>query len=189
MQYLLLPSDNDLADLATSWDLNKHLKFAIPLPDSRPQIYLDTFLPRVVYLAVHARHRRTRVSACEFLHVSVLFLLGKSATQTQDKNMILLYKKILPAVVTLAGDDDQVIKNLFYPLLSQIIHWLTKSSQNNERRHEEAMCLLDCILKGLCNVEDPVIRVASAKHLEEYLRWSIKQSIPSSKHQNDKISR
>ena len=183
LHYLLLPNDDDLAEIATSWDLDKHLKFAIPFPDSRPEIYLDTFLPRTVFLALNARDRRTRVSACEFLHVSIIFLLGKSATQTQEKSLISLYKNILPAVVKLAGDEDQVIQNLFQPLLTQTIHWLTKSSVGNDRRHEETMCLLDCILESLCDPEDSTLRLASAKHLQEYLKWSIKQKIPS-KHSN-----
>ena len=39
---------------------------------------LDSFLPRVVELAMSSVNRQTKVVACELLHAMVLFMIGKS---------------------------------------------------------------------------------------------------------------
>ena len=131
---IILPSVEELGRLATAWNPDRQLKFAVPFHDQRPEIFLDDLLPRLVELSLNSKHRRTRVAACELLHVVVLFMIGKSASQSRERNegksLIKLYEHVFPAMLKLAGDEDKVIgQSLFEKLLLQIIHWFTVISQ------------------------------------------------------------
>jgi hypothetical protein len=43
-----------------AWDRETHLRFAVPLGDMKPQLVLDTLLPRLVELAADASDRQTK---------------------------------------------------------------------------------------------------------------------------------
>ena len=83
----------------------------------------DAFLPRVVELATTSSERQTKVAACELLHSLVLLTLGRSALQPppsassssapgrqqqQQHSMHALYRRVLPAILKLACDVDEV---------------------------------------------------------------------------------
>ena len=48
--------------------------------------YLDSYLPRVVELALNSSNRQTKVVACELLHALVLYMLGTSVQKAAEKN-------------------------------------------------------------------------------------------------------
>ena len=52
----------------------------MPLYNKKVDIYLDSCLPKLVDLAIHAIDRETRVAACEFLHALMIYMIGKNAT-------------------------------------------------------------------------------------------------------------
>lgn len=62
------------------WDPERRLKFTMPLYNKKVDIYLDSCLPKLVDLAIHAIDRETRVAACEFLHALMIYMIGKNAT-------------------------------------------------------------------------------------------------------------
>ena len=77
----------------------------------------DAFLPRVVELATTSSERQTKVAACELLHSLVLLTLGRGALQPpsapgrqqqQQHSMHALYRHVLPAILKLACDVDEV---------------------------------------------------------------------------------
>ena len=56
-----------------------------------------------------------------------------------------------------SGDTDQVVRDLFGPLVDQLIHWFTRRAGGGGRsevRRREAECLLTAILSGLSNDEE-----------------------------------
>lgn len=84
-----------------------------------------------------------------------------------------IYKKVIPAVLQLAVDVEQITRQLFEPLMMQLIHWYTK---NATPENLETMALLDSIIDAVGNPTDGALREFSAKCLTEFLHWSIKQS-------------
>lgn len=72
----------------------------------------DPFLPRVVELARQSSDRQTKVAACELLHSLTLYMLGRSAQQPGEQQkrqpMDRLYRKLFPALLSLACDVEQV---------------------------------------------------------------------------------
>lgn len=73
----------------------------------------------------------------------------------------------------LAVDIDPVTKQLFEPLVFQLIHWFTK---NATFENVETMALLDAIVDAVSNNTDGALRDLAAKALSEFFVWSIKQS-------------
>lgn len=48
--------------------------------------FLDSYLVRVVELALTSSNRQTKVVACEFLHALILYMLGVSVSKTYERN-------------------------------------------------------------------------------------------------------
>ncbi|XP_055874578.1 DNA-dependent protein kinase catalytic subunit-like [Biomphalaria glabrata] len=182
---LLAKSDEEISSAAIAWDTQKHLKFDVPFIDMKPSIYLDPFLPQVVKLAKQSSDRQTKVAACELLHSLVLYALGRGAQmpgETQKKYpMEQLYRKLFPSLLQLACDVELVCKELFEPLMLQLIHWFTN---NKMAESPETMALLDCIFDGLIQSNDMALRDFCAKCLREFLKWSLKQISKKSAEKN-----
>ncbi|CAB4005561.1 DNA-dependent kinase catalytic subunit-like [Paramuricea clavata] len=171
-----------------AWDTKQHLSFAVPFQDMKPNIFLDPFLPRVVELAVSSSDRQTKVASSEVLHSLVLFMLGKSV-QIPDADskspLEKLWKRVFPVIVQLACDVDYILQctnryslfkvcqQLFKPLLFQLIHWFTN---NKQYESPDTIILLETLLDGIVHPTDTALRDLSALCLEEFLRWSIKQT-------------
>eukprot|EP00043_Microstomoeca_roanoka_P020233 m.242128 g.242128 ORF g.242128 m.242128 type:complete len:4198 (+) comp17134_c0_seq1:181-12774(+) len=161
-----------------AWDMKQHLKFAVPFQELKPEIQLDPLLPRIVELALHSGDRQTRTAACELLHAVVLFMLGHAAASpatgagSASESLGPLYKHILPALLQLGCDVDLVPKQLFAPLMTQIIHWFTQS----QGEREEVAVMLDAILDGLSSKKNSALRDFSALCVKEFFVWSIKQA-------------
>ncbi|KAL4240201.1 hypothetical protein ACF0H5_000995 [Mactra antiquata] len=176
-QCIMSKSDEQIARQAITWDNVQHLKFDMPFVDMKPTIYLDPFLPRVIELATTSSYRQTKVAACELFHSLVIYAVGQSTTQpgvdVQRVSMSPLFKHIFPAILKLACDVEQVAKQLFEPLTMQLIHWFTNSKKTES---DETMRLLDSIYDGMIQQSDTGLRDFSAKCLQEFLKWSIKQT-------------
>lgn len=173
----LIPDKSDVGSKVIRWNEGHILPFSMPFPDKRVDIFLDDLFPRVLSLALDASSRKTRVAATESLHTLSVFMIGKSATSTNDlkksRPLIPIFEKLFPAFVVLSCDRDVVIKDLFKPLLFQCIHWFTRNSKEEQ---PETILLLDAIMDGLTYEGNAMVRKESAKYLNEFLKWSIKQT-------------
>ncbi|XP_071796803.1 DNA-dependent protein kinase catalytic subunit-like [Asterias amurensis] len=183
-EWLLETSPDEIAKVAVAWDTESRLQFAVPFVDMKPTIELDRFLPRVADLALTSSDRQTKVAACESLHTLVLYMLGKGTQQPAGRQakspMQHLYRRIFPVLLRLACDIEQVSKQLFEPLVMQLIHWFTG---NKTFESEETIALLKALLDGVIHPTDTSLRDICARCLREFLSWSIKQT---SKEQQDK---
>eukprot|EP00069_Balaena_mysticetus_P017385 bmy_10601T0 len=172
-------SPEERAKRCVAWDRERRLGFAVPFADMKPIIHLDPFLPRVTELALSAGDRQTKVAACELLHSIVMFMLGK-ATQMPDSGlgpppMYQLYKRTFPVLLRLACDVDQVPRQLYEPLVMQLIHWFTN---NKKFESQDTVALLETILDGIVDPADSTLRDFCGRCIQEFLKWSIKQTTP-----------
>ncbi|XP_074175096.1 DNA-dependent protein kinase catalytic subunit isoform X2 [Rhinolophus sinicus] len=170
---------DEMMKKCVAWDTEKRLSFAVPFIDMKPVVYLDIFLPRVTELAVSASDRQTKVAACELLHSMVMFMLGK-ATQMPESGqgsppMYQLYKRTFPVLLRLACDVDQVTRQLYAPLVMQLIHWFTN---NKKFESQDTVALLETILDGIVDPDDSTLRDFCGRCIREFLKWSIKQTTP-----------
>ncbi|KAM6171214.1 DNA-dependent protein kinase catalytic subunit isoform 3-T3 [Erethizon dorsatum] len=172
-------SSDEMMKKCVAWDREKRLSFAVPFREMKPVIYLDVFLPRVTELALSTSDRQTKVAACELLHSMVMFMLGK-ATQIPEGGQGLpplyqLYKHTFPVLLRLACDVDQVTRQLYEPLVMQLIHWFTN---NKKFESQDTVALLETILDGIVDPVDSTLRDFCGQCIQEFLKWSIKQTTP-----------
>ncbi|KAL4648766.1 DNA-dependent protein kinase catalytic subunit isoform X1 [Arapaima gigas] len=170
-------SSEEVMKKFVAWDSEKRLNFAVPFSDMKPIVYLDTFLPRIAELAVSSADRQTKVVACELLHSMVVYMLGKSSQIPDDDKgsppMYHLHKRIFPVLLRLACDVDQVTRQLFEPMVMQLIHWFTS---NKKFESQDTVAVLESILDGLVDPVDSTLRDFSGRCIHEFFKWSIKQS-------------
>lgn len=57
-----------------------------------------------------------------------------------------LYEHLLPAILRLAVDVELIARQLFEPLVMQLIHWFTR---NQSYENVETMVLLDVIVEAV----------------------------------------
>ncbi|XP_056289749.1 DNA-dependent protein kinase catalytic subunit-like [Pseudoliparis swirei] len=162
-----------------AWDSEKRLSFAVPFADMKPVIYLDPFLPHISELALSTSDRQTKVAACELLHSLVVFMVGKSAQMVEGDNslppMYKLHKRLFPVLLRLACDVDQVTRQLFEPLVMQLIHWFTN---NKKFESQDTVAVLEAIMDGVVDPMDSTLRDFCGRCIEEFVKWSIKQTTP-----------
>ncbi|KAI9542854.1 hypothetical protein NQZ68_016158 [Dissostichus eleginoides] len=162
-----------------AWDSEKRLSFAVPFADMKPVIYLDPFLPHISELALSNSDRQTKVAACELLHSLVVYMVGKSAQMVEGENklppMYKLHKRLFPVLLRLACDVDQVTRQLFEPLVMQLIHWFTN---NKKFESKDTVAVLDAIMDGVVDPMDSTLRDFCGRCIEEFVKWSIKQTTP-----------
>lgn len=193
--YLYEITTSNISKEIISWDTRLHVKFAIPFVDLKPTIYFDTFMPRIIYLALNSTNRQVKINSCELLHAIIVYIIGKSVTdpvaiktttQPQQKQqhdeliMDRIYQHIYPAIFHLACDVEKFVRDLFQTLVMQMIHWFTG---NRKFESKETIILLDCIIDCLIDDKNALLRDFSAIALKEFLKWSIKHT-PISKQLN-----
>uniref|UniRef100_A0A667XXZ0 DNA-dependent protein kinase catalytic subunit n=1 Tax=Myripristis murdjan TaxID=586833 RepID=A0A667XXZ0_9TELE len=177
--FCLAVSTEEMMKKFVAWDSEKKLSFAVPFTDMKPVIYLDVFLPRISELALSKSDRQTKVAACELLHSLVIYMIGKSAQMAEGENrfppMYCLHKRLFPVLLHLACDVDQVTRQLFEPLVMQLIHWFTS---NKKFESQDTVAVLEAILDGAVDPMDSTLRDFCGRCTEEFVKWSIKQTTP-----------
>ncbi|TSL34570.1 DNA-dependent protein kinase catalytic subunit [Bagarius yarrelli] len=172
-------SAEDMIRRFVAWDSEKRLSFAVPFKDIKPVIYLDPFLPRITELALSCSDRQTKVAACELLHSLVVYMVGRGAQMVEEENssppMYNLHKRVFPVLLRLACDVDQVTRQLFEPLVMQLIHWFTN---NKKFESQDTVAVLEAILDGVVDPLDSTLRDFSGRCIHEFVKWSIKQTTP-----------
>lgn len=147
-----------------TWDKEPHLKFTIPYSEVKPHIYLDRLVPRVVELALSSGDQKTRITACELLHSIVIFMIGSSMilpdfflvlisnrfwylgrqmSPSKQQQLKMLFKKVLLPIIELGCDSNDVVRQLFNPLVFQIVHWYSGPMQLMSK---ETSILIDVLM-------------------------------------------
>ena len=76
-------------------------------------------------------------------------------------------------LLRLSVDTETVAKQMFEPLVLQLVHWFT---QNMQIENRETMALLDALMDGLSDDKNGALRDACSDLLAEFLKWSIKHN-------------
>ncbi|KAJ4461738.1 putative DNA-dependent protein kinase catalytic subunit [Paratrimastix pyriformis] len=177
------PVDEDDPDGATpasraeglemKWDESPCVLFKLPFRDAKPELFLDSLLPRIVELAESSGDRQTKMSACELLHTAVLLCVGIDSSHDSAKEgktpLHETYVHVFPAILRLGADPDPVTRTLFQPLVLQLVHWLTN-------RIKETKALVDACFGALVTRTNAALREFAATCLAEYLRWLLKHT-------------
>lgn len=136
--------------------------------DRRPIIYLDTIAERVCQLAVSSSERSTKISACELLHCLVLYMVNKNVESTLP-----LWKDLCKNLVILGADKDQTVRELFEPLLMQMMHYF---SHKDRILQDMTKVTVESLMETICYRGNSGVQDLSARLLREFLLWLEKQT-------------
>ncbi|KAI8384548.1 uncharacterized protein BYT42DRAFT_493256, partial [Radiomyces spectabilis] len=125
-----------------AWDPDRKLRIHIPFPNARIDMTLGN--------AFQAKDKR-------------------EAVQSRYHR---IYLRVFPILMRLAIDIDQLAREMFRTLLSQLIHWLTNNAQYE---NPETIALLQTCLDAACDT-NAALRDYGADCLQQFVKWSIKQT-------------
>jgi DNA-dependent protein kinase catalytic subunit len=174
--YLLDVDQKEIGDASSaewlSWDHATHLNYTVPFEGGlRVKVSLDGLLPRITQLAQNASDRQTKIAACEVLHSLVIYMTGQTTQRVCELGK--LFSKVFPVLLNLACDVEKIAKQLFEPLVLQLICWFSKSQQYE---NEMTAALLNAIFDGLSHHENSALRDFSAICVKTFVKWTIKQT-------------
>ncbi|KAJ8918257.1 hypothetical protein NQ315_014127 [Exocentrus adspersus] len=154
---------------------NLHLKLTLPYEDVRVDIYLDVFVARIVNLALYSSDRKTKITACELLQATVMVFLGRAKSMSHAGLTELedLLKVIAMPLLQLGCDIDQLVQQIFAPLVTQLIHWYASPSQ---LRGSHTAIMLDALMEGITHPTNSCLRDFSGICIREFVKWTIKQT-------------
>lgn len=112
---MLNQNDSNASELVR-WDIQNHIVFQMQAHN----FYLDPLVPRIVHLALNSSDRKTKIAACELFHTIVLYLIGT------NKLSKAIWNEICTNVICLGCDPDAAVKDMFAPLLYQIVRYLAQ---------------------------------------------------------------
>lgn len=149
------------------------------------ELRLDAVAPRLAELATAAGVRDIRILAAEALHACILHAVGRisGSLGTTSAGLEPLFEHVLSAVISLAADDDPVLRSLFgiadsvpgqtkSGLLMQLAHWLGWSPCQPQIRTISRIfvdALLDCVVDDSFESPGPKRKVAAAA-LAEFVK-------------------
>lgn len=137
--------------------------------NSFPQLYLDDSVWKICELALTSSERSSRIAACELLHGLAVYMIGRAL---EGSDTLPLWREICRSLFLLAADKDETIRQMFEPLLKQIVHYFSKSdkilSPLTKVLVETLMTMISC--QSNSSVQD-----LSALLLNEFLRWMNRQ--------------
>ncbi|KAE9538881.1 hypothetical protein AGLY_005463 [Aphis glycines] len=133
------------------------INYKLSFNDCKINISFDHLLPRILELCRYCSNRQIRFTACEIFHAYIILYLGNNLILKRSKpaEMKIVITKIIPIVIKLACDMDNLIQQLFEHLAIGID---SISEDSNE-----------------------AVRDFSAKCIMEFLHWTLKEDNLSQK--------
>ncbi|KAJ6648931.1 DNA-dependent protein kinase catalytic subunit [Pseudolycoriella hygida] len=159
--------ENDQEEqVLTKLTVEQNIRVKLYYPQLTPTIFLDTLVPRICYLATSSSNRKTKIAACELTHAIVLYLIGTGHYQGD------LWRKLCADILILASDGDDAVKQMFEPMLMQMIHYMTQRSQI---LHPGVEIFCEQLMEGISHKSSSAVRDLSARCLREFVKWNIKE--------------
>lgn len=152
----------------TKPDADQTIRLTLHFGELQPQFYLDALVPRICENAIGAPDRRTKIAACELTHSIVLYVIG-----TRNYGAGSVWRMLCTTMLQLGADGDVAVKQMFEPLLMQLMHYM---SQRSQMQNPGVSLMFDCLMDGVSHANLADVRDMSARCLREYVEWSARQN-------------
>lgn len=162
----MIENDHQEKPVLTKLTAEQNIRVKLYYPQLTPTIFLDTLLPRICYLATSSSNRKTKIAACELTHAVVLYLIGTGNYRGH------VWKRLCADILILGSDGDDAVKQMFEPMLMQIIRYMTRRSQI---LHAGVGIFCEQLMEGISHPSNTAIRDLSARCLREFVKWNMKE--------------
>jgi DNA-dependent protein kinase catalytic subunit len=133
------------------------------------QIFLDDSVDKICDLALTSSERSIRISACELLHGLAVYMIGKSL---DGPDTLPIFPNICRSLIILGADKDETVRQLFEPLLKQIVHFFSRS---DKILSPMTTVLIESLMTMISCQSNSSIQDLSAILLNEFLQWMNRQ--------------
>ena len=82
-----------------------------------------------------------------------------------------IYKKLFPIIIRLATENELISRQLFEPLIFQIVRWFSSSRMYE---HPEVESLLDALIDGASSKNNSTLRDMCSNAVAEFAKWNLK---------------
>ena len=114
----------------------------------------------------------------------MVYVIGKSNELQETTSFSKIFQKLIPEMLRLASDIQQVPRSIFEPLCKQTVHWLATSVKQEKG---EVAALLDSLLEGAADKSNATLREHCAVCIAEYFDWHARH-IPKAELSNNPIT-
>lgn len=136
-----------------------------------PVIYLDTLIPRICEIAKSTTDRQKKMTACEIIQATILYLVG-SVNQQGNAH---LWPELCKLMLELGCDGDVGVQQMFEPLVMQTVRYLSGRSQMKNKKSE---ILLKSLLDAISHPSNLAVRDLASRSLRELLSWMYRHLDP-----------
>ncbi|XP_029343352.1 DNA-dependent protein kinase catalytic subunit isoform X2 [Acyrthosiphon pisum] len=156
------------------------INYKLSFNDCKINISFDHLLPRILELCQYCSNRQIRFIACEIFHAYMMLYLGNNLILERSKptEMERVTKIIIPIVIKLACDMDNLVQQLFEPLAIGIVHYFASGIQYNSIY---TPIIIDILMDSISENSNEAVRDFSSKCIMEFLRWTLKEDNLSQK--------
>ncbi len=114
-----------------SWDFDCHLSVEVIILNEKYNISLTKILNRACWLAINGRDE-VKIVACELIHAVITYVIEEIVSNKITKdNLSIFLDRILPTVLSIAGNSSHPSQQLIHTLLIQTIHFFANTKQPN----------------------------------------------------------
>lgn len=165
--YLLGNDDKQLKLVKSSGDENSIPIILFDDDGTTMNIILNSILPKICSIASTSTDRQKKLSACEIIHSSILYIIGS------DKFNEEIWNELCQQMLSHGCDTDIAVQQMFEPLVMQVAHYMSRRDKCNSIGFE---LFLKCLIETVSHPSESILRDFSARCIRELLTWSIKQS-------------
>uniref|UniRef100_A0A7S2ZR43 DNA-dependent protein kinase catalytic subunit CC1/2 domain-containing protein n=1 Tax=Rhodosorus marinus TaxID=101924 RepID=A0A7S2ZR43_9RHOD len=141
-----------------------------------PHIHTILLLPSLSEMVVSSNHEQ-RLTACELVHAVTVKLVAESSkldnSAKERKCTTEVFKRLFPMLVKLACDRDDLVRDIFRPLVLQLVHYYSSSTEPSP---PDRSILVEALVEGATSAVKATASTTfgSLDLLAEYIRWSLK---------------
>lgn len=164
-EFCLYVMQNEYANLV-KWNTSEIVRLDLYGDNINAQIYMDTLIPRICEIATSSTDRQKKMTACEIIQATILYLIGSSNHKSK------LWSELCKLMLELGCDGDVGIRQMFEPLVNQTMHYMSRPDQ---QQSEGNKILLKCVMDAISHPSNLSVRDLASRSLREFLVWSHKQ--------------
>ena len=114
-----------------AWDFDCHLTVEVNILNDNYSLNLTRILSRACWLAINGGDE-VKIVGCEFIHAVITYVIEEVfETRIKKDTLAVFLDKVLPIVLTIAGNTSHPSQQLIHTLLIQLIHFFANTKEPN----------------------------------------------------------
>lgn len=166
-EYCIYVVQNNENTNLVKWNTSKTVCLTLFGPNFNPKIFMDSLIPRICEIAKTTTDRQKKLTACEIIQASILYLIGSYNHRGR------LWTELCTIMLEMGCDGDVGVQQMFEPLVMQTMHYMSKDDQ---LQNEGTEILMKCLMNAISHPTNLPVRDLASRSLREFLSWTFRQA-------------